>query len=229
MGLFADFLGTFASTFQIGKAGVRLKNNAATLEVKAADGTTDAAVTTSKLNVSGDEIVLNSDAAESEADWKVTLKRPATGMTADVAFTLPADDGTPGQVPQTDGSGNLSWVSAGSTADCMHINSTTIAYGDTSPVSLFTLPANAVVEKVKVIVDTAFNGTAPILSIGVSGTPSKYMGTTQNDLKGTAGDIYEVNPGTEVSVSTEDLIVTLAPDSASAGAVRVEVHYTTPA
>jgi len=183
MGLFADLVGTLSAIFQIGKGGVKLKNNSSALEVKAADGTTDAPVTTSKVNVSGDEFDLNSDAAGTGADWKYTLKRPATGMPAAVALTLPPDNGSPGQVVQTDGEGNLHFASAGTTADLVHINSTTIAYGDTSPVSMFTLPANAVIHKVKVIVDNPFDGTAPTLSVGIAGTVSKYMGTTQNDLR----------------------------------------------
>jgi hypothetical protein len=229
MGLFADLLGTLASTFQIGKSGVKLKNNAAELEVKAADGTTDAPVTASKVKVSGDEIVVNSDATEADADWKMTLKRPSTGMTANVVFTLPPTDGSPGQVPQTDGDGNLAWVSAGATEFLVHVDTTTLAHDDTSPQAMFTLPEDAIVVKAQVIVDTPFNGTAPTLSIGVSGTVSKYMATTQNDLKGAAGTIYEVCPGLEADESSENIIATYAADSSDAGSARILVHYTIPA
>ena len=229
MGLFADLLGTLASTFQIGKSGVKLKNNSAALEVKAADGTTDAPVTASKVSVSGDEVVLNSDATEASADWKMTLKRPATGMTANVSFTLPPDDGSPGQVPQTDGDSNLTWVDAGSTAALTHVDTTTLAYDDSSPKAMFTKPADSIITNIQVIIDTAFNGTAPTLSIGISGTVSKYMATTQNDLKGAAGTIFEVCPGLEAEAGAEDLIATYSADSSSAGSARILVFYATPA
>ena len=229
MSLFSDIIGTLSTTFQIGKGGVKLKNNAVTLEVKAVDGTTDAPITASKVNVSGDSIDINSDAAGSGADWKYTIQRPASGMGAAVTVTLPVDDGTSGQVLQTDGNGVLSWVSAGTTADLTHVNSTTLAFDSASPLALFTLPANAVVERIKVIIDTAFNGTAPTLSIGIAGTVSKYMATTQIDLKGTAKDVYETHPGEVASGGTEALIATYAADSSSAGSARIEVYYSTPA
>jgi len=231
MGLFADIIGTLSTTFQLGKAGVKLKNNAAALEVKAADGTTDAPVTASKVNVSGDELDLNSDAAGSGADWKMTIKRPATGMAADVIYTLPAAPGTTGQVLGFgDESGGLVPMSAGATADLVHTNDTTIAYGDSSPVAMFTKPAGVTTHKMQVIIDTPFSGGggAPTLSIGVAGAVSKYMATTQVDLKGAAGDIYEVNIETTAEAS-EDLIATLSADSATAGSVRALVFYSTPA
>ena len=41
----------------------------------------------------------------------VSLSAPASNPSSDVTFKLPQADGTAGQVLQTDGSGNLSWVS----------------------------------------------------------------------------------------------------------------------
>lgn len=228
MGLFADLLGTLSATFQIGKAGVKLKNNSAVLEVKAADGTTDAPVTASKINVSGDAIDLNSDAAGSAADWKYTLQRPASGMSEAVTLTLPVNNGTASQVLQTDGDGVLSWASAGVTDALDHVDTTTLAFDTSSPEALFTKPANALITKVQVIIDTPFNGTAPTLSIGIAGTVSKYMATTQVDLKGTATDVYEVCPGLPASAE-ESLIATYSADSSSAGSARILIYYTTPA
>jgi len=80
-----------------------------------------------------------------------------------------------------------------------------------------------------VVIDTPFDGTAPTMSIGVAGTASKYMASTQNNLKGTAADVYGSDPGlTAVSGSPEALIATLAPDSSSEGSVRVIVTYSIP-
>ena len=229
MGQYLDLKGTTNGSLQIEKAGVVLKNNAAKLEVFAADGTTPASITASAVNVTGNSVVVNSDAAEAAADWKYTLTRPAAGMTANVELVLPVDDGTASQVLATDGSGNLSWASAASTASCRKQDTTTLAFGDTSPLALFTLPANAIVNEVRAIIDTAFTGTAPTVSIGIAGTTSKYMGATQNNLKGTAKDIYIANPGEIAVGTTEALIATYAADSADAGSARIIIDYSVPA
>jgi hypothetical protein len=126
MGLFSDLFGTLKDTFQLGLGGVKLKNVSVGLVVKAVDGTTDAPVTASKVNISGDVLDINSDAAGAAADWKYTIQRPAAGMTADVALTLPVDDGSANQVLKTDGSGVLSWASAATTTHLMATNSTSM-------------------------------------------------------------------------------------------------------
>jgi len=108
-------------------------------------------------------------------------------------------------------------------------DTTNLAFGTGSPLTLFTLPINAVIHKCQVIIDTPFNGTAPTLSIGISGTTSKYMGATDNNLKGTAEDIYETTPGKTAMGGTEALIATYVPDSSGAGAARILIFYSVPA
>lgn len=227
MSLFSDLKGTSFGSFLLGLTGVRLKNSGGNLLVRNNADNADAEITSAKVNVSGNGITLNSDAAGSGNDWVFNLNR-STSQTQAVTLTLPVDDGSAGQVLQTDGDGVLSWASAGSTADLVHVNSTTLAFGDSSP-TLFTLPANAVIHKVRVIIDTAFDGTAPSLSVGITGSTSKYMATTQNDLKGTAEDIFESNPGKAPVGASESLLATYVPSSSSAGSARIEVHYSNPA
>lgn len=229
MGLFSDLWGTVKSTFQIGIGGVKLKNSSGNLEIRNSGDSADAAITASKLSVSGNDIDLNSDAAGAAADWKYTISVPSSGMTAAVALTLPVDDGSPNQVLKTDGSGALSWASAAATTDLVHVDTTTIEDDTASPVTMFTLPANAVVHQVEVVIDTAFDGSAPSMSVGIAGTTSKYMGATENNLKGTAKDRYMVNPGEPSVGTTEDLIATLNADGSSNGAARIQVYYSIPA
>lgn len=226
MGLFADLWGTVKGTFQIGIAGVKLKNNAADLEVMAADGTTPAGVTASKVSITGEVLEINSDASGAAADWKYTIQRPAAGMGAAVVLTLPVDNGSASQILQTDGDGVLSWASAGSTAACVKCDTTTVAYDTASPVAMLTLPANSIVHQVEVVIDTPFNGTAPVMSVGVAGTTSKFMGTTGVDLKGTAKDRYVSNPGE--AAGADEMIVTLVPSTADTGSVRVHVFHSVP-
>ena len=237
----SDLVATFKSYFRIGKTGPRLKNNGGALNVRDAGDTADAALTAAAGTFSGaltgtvlnttasaGTITLNSGAAGSGANWTYTIQRPTSGMTAAVTLTLPIDDGTAGQILSTDGNGVLSWVSAGSTSACLTVDTTSIAHNSSSTVSMFTLPANAVVEMVRVYVDTVFNATGPAnLTVGVSGTTSKYMGTGDLDL--TVAGVYEVVPSLTANGSTEALIVTFsAGTSGSAGAARVEVFYTIP-
>lgn len=108
-----DLAGTVNGFFRIGVTGVRLKNLAGNLGIRNAGDTADANLTAAKVSISGNVLELNSDAAASGADFMYSLTRPANGMTDAVNLTLPADDGTAGQVLQTDGIGNLSWVAAG--------------------------------------------------------------------------------------------------------------------
>lgn len=229
MSMWSDLVGTVSGYLRLGLTGVRLKNSSGNLAIRnAADGA-DAEVTASKVNVSGDVLDINSDAAATGADWKYTLQRPSSGMSAAVTLTLPVDDGSPSQVLSTDGSGVLSWVSASSTSQCATVDTTTVAFGASSPISAFTLPANAVVNNVEVIVDTAFNGTAPQLSVGINGTTAKYMGATANDLKATAGTRFISTPNEVAVGTTEAIIITYAADSSSAGSARVLVTYSVPA
>jgi hypothetical protein len=226
MGIWSDLIGTTKGYLRLGLTGVRLTNNAGNLEVKNAAGNADAAITASAINVSGNTVTINSDAAEATNDWKYTLSRPASGMSANVALTLPVDDGTPSQVLATDGSGVLSWISAASTALCDKVDTTELAFGSSATVALFSTGAADVINKIQVVVDTPFNGTTPTVSIGVAGTVSKYSAVTDVDLK-TAG-VYEVNPGLPAA-GNEALIATYAAETASAGAARILVFYAAPA
>lgn len=228
MGLFSDLFGTTKAYFKIGgTTGVRLKNNSANLVVRDTGDTADASLTASEVDISGNVLKINSDAAGSGADWLYTIQRPASGMTAAVTLTLPVDDGTASQVLQTDGNGVLSWVSAGTTALCDKIDTTSLAYNTSSPVTMFTTGAADIIDRIEVVVDTAFNGTST-MSVGVAGTTSKYMGTTDVDLTAAATTVFEVHPGLTAG-GAENLIITYSAGGASAGAARVLVHYATPA
>lgn len=191
---------------------INLKNSSGTLQLK---NKADSAF----ANVSVAGLLLNDSNGE-----KITITAPA--LSADYSLVLPADNGSPSQVLQTDGDGNLTWASAASTEACLKTDTTTLAFGDSSPVTLFTLPANAIVDKVQIIVDTAFNGTAPTLSIGIAGNTSKYVGTGDVDLKTT--NMYEVEPGLVPVGSTEALIATYSADSSSAGSARIIITYSIP-
>lgn len=227
MAIWIDNPGTSLSYFRVGLTGPRLKDVSGVLTVRNAGDSADAQLTVSKINISGDSFDLNSDAAGTGADWKITFARPTSGMTAHVNYTLPVDDGTPSQVLSTDGSGVLSWISASSTASCVKMKTTTLGFGSASPVTLMSTGAGDIIEKIQIIIDTAFNGT-PSVSIGISGTTSKYMPSTAVDLTQVATTIFEYHPGLAAQ-GAESLIATYAANSASAGSARIIIFYGTPA
>lgn len=228
MAKWSDLVGTLTGYIRLGLQGVRLKNSSGALVVRNTGDTADAAVTASTVSVSNDSITINSDAANSGADYALTIARPATGMTAGYTLTLPDTGGSPSQVLSRGSSaGTLVWTTLGGTADKISTDTTTIAFGTTSPLALFTLPANAVVQAVRVNIDTAFNGT-PSLSIGITGTTSKYLASTQVDLTAAATTVFEVYPGLPAVGTTEALIATYSAGSATAGAARIEVDYVVP-
>lgn len=219
--------GTVTSKFQLAAAagGVVLKDVTGNLVIRTTGDAAFASATASAFNATADAgLVLNSDAAGSGADWKLTVARPATGMTADWTLTLPVGAGSPGQVLATDGSGNTTWVSTTSGATDT-TDSTSFAFGSSSTVSMFTLPANSVILSVTVVVDTAFNGT-PSASIGISGAASKYMGAGDMNLTIAAG--WTVQPNLLPDASTEALEISYSAGGATVGAARVIVNYSIP-
>lgn len=224
---FSDLVGTTSATLQIGTANI-IKQITGGFAIRNVADSADGKIQASQMEASGDTgLIINYDAAESGADYKITINRPTSGMGASYTLTLPVDDGSPSQVLSTDGSGVLGWVSAASTAACISTKSTNLAFGTSSPLTLFTTPANTVIDKIQVIIDTQFNGT-PTLTVGVSGTTSKYMTATQNVLTAAAGTKYESNPALPAT-GGESLIATYSAGSASAGAARIIVHYSVPA
>lgn len=223
-----DLKGTSNPSLQIEKGGTKLKNNAQSLQVRNAADTADAELTSSKVNISGEDLVLNSDAAGTGNDWRMTIRRALTGMAAHLTWVFPASYGSAGQVLGTDGNGNITLVTIGGSADKVGVDTTTIAFNSTSPVTAFTLPANAVVSTVDVIIDTAFNGT-PSLSVGITGTTSKYMGSNEVDLKDSAGSRWTSTPNNAPVGTTESIIITYAAGGATAGSARVLVSYFIPA
>lgn len=244
MGMFKDLFGTVKSYFRIGLTGPRLKNNGGALNVRNAGDSADAAITAGAAtlsgaltatvaNLTGETVTINSDAAGAGADWAYALTRPTSGMTAAVTLTLPVDDGTNGQVLQTNGTGTLSWASAGSTADLDHYETTSLAFGSGATVSMFTLPAGAVISHIEIVIDTAFDGTGPTpsMSVGINGgSASKYVAATEVDLTMAAATVFDISPGLPAPGGTEALeIAFTAGGGASAGAARAIVHYANPA
>jgi hypothetical protein len=204
--------GTQVGKFVLGLTGVTLKNNSGNLDVRNNGDTAFASA-----NVAN--VALNT------ATNRITLAAPSA-LAANYSITLPLDDGSPGQVLSTDGSGNTTWVSAASTASSWKVDTTSFAFGSGATITAFTLPANAVVNTVTVIVDTAFDGTNPSLSVGNAGATSKYFASTDGLL--TVADRYDV-PYQGVALGTTDAIeISYSAGGSTVGAGRMLVTYANP-
>lgn len=225
MSKFSDLVGTVRGYLRLGLTGVRLKNETGNLRIRNSGDSADAEATASKINVTGKDIVIDVDGDA------LTLSGNGSQSGA-LQVVLPAAKGTDGQIlRQKAGTAagviELEWATAGDTSSAGKIDTTTIAFGASSPVTLFSTGAGDIIEKIQVIVDTPFNG-APSLSIGIAGSASKYMGATDLDLTAAATTVFEVTPGLTAQGS-EALIATYAAGGATAGSARVLVTFATPA
>ena len=208
----SDLVRTMASYFRIGT--FRLKDASGTLEVRNGVDDAYAPASASQINIQG---------ATSGA---VGLK--AADVAGAVTYTLPAADGSSGEALTTDAAGNLSWAPLATASGELKSHTEPIASGDgAGPVAIVTPPASAVIVKVIVDVDTAFDATTPSLSVGIAGTVSQYMAATDVDLA-TVGT-YEVQPMFQEDAEPDAIIATWAPGTGgTAGAAFVTVQYANP-
>lgn len=224
MSVWNDLFGTTAAYFRLGFTGVRLKNSGGNLVVRNAGDSADASVTASKLLNTGSDIDIGTTNV-------LTVSKNVAQVGA-VQVIWPAAKATDGQVlGQKAGTGagiiELEFVSAASTASADKVDTTGLVYNSSGTVAMFSTGAADIITRIQIIVDTAFNGTTPAVSIGISGTVSKYLASSQVDLA-TIG-VYEVTPGL-VAQGAEAMIATFtAGGGASTGAARILVYFSTPA
>lgn len=232
-GVFRNLLGTINTSFQFGLGGVKGKTVAGKFRARNPADNADAPVVGSIIAASGNDIVLNESATGTVADWLYTLRRPATGQSEARTVVFPPGNPAVGQALQvaaynsTTGVVTLDYLTIAAGTDKEVVDTTTIAFGSTSPVAMFSLPANAVVRLVTVIIDTAFNGS-PSLSVGVAGTTAKYLGSTDVDLTQGAGTSFEIGPNLNSVGAVEALIATYTAGGATVGSARILVQYVIP-
>lgn len=227
---FRDLVGVYSNKFKFGLQGLWLSVVSGKFRARNAADNADAPIVGSIIASSGDSLELNEDAAGSGADWKFTLQRPSSGMTQNLTLILPATvNAGDALVVQSFAAGVIQLASQAVAAgnDKVAEDTTSIAHNQGTTTSLFTLPANALIKEIRVIVDTQFNGT-PSLSVGIAGQTAKYMGATDNDLTAVAETSFAVTPNKTPVGTTEAIIATYSAGGASAGAARILVTYVIP-
>lgn len=225
-----DLLVTTTGKIMYGIGGAILKNISGVLAARNSADNADAILQASRFWANDDVgIVINADAAGTGSDRSLTLQRSGS-MTANVTLTLPPSGGTVGQylgVPSS--TGVLDWVTPPTLTAYIATDSTVINFNSSSPVALFTLPANARILAIEYYATTPYVGGTPTLSVGVTGNVASYAPTTAFDLKdaATAG-VYEYNPNNSVSGTTTALIATLTAGGATAGSGELVIYYANP-
>lgn len=225
-----DAIGTTLSSFVIGlgTTGVRLKNVSGGLVARDKADAADVPVTGSTLRASGNSIQLNSDAAGTGSDRTYDIVRPAT-QAANLQLLLP-DKGTDNFVLRQKAgtaAGVFELELANPVASSYIPDNTALVFGSTSPVTMFTLPANAKIQSIDVTIVTPFDG-APTASVGISGNTSKYVSATGIDLKESATSTFNITPGVTPSATAENLIITYSAGGATVGSADFLVTYTIP-
>lgn len=222
MAIFDDLRGTINNLFRVGFTGVNLKSTAGSLAIRNTADSADAPIVASKLSNTGNTLDIGTTNV-------LTVSRNAA-QSGSLTVIYPSAKATDGQVlaqkaGTTAGVIEFEFVSVGGSADKYTGDTTSLAFGSASPVTMFNLPANAVISHIVIYVDTVFNGT-PSLSIGIAGTPSKYVPSNMIDLS-TLG-LTRYYPELPPSASAEALIATYAANGATAGAARIIVSYVVP-
>jgi hypothetical protein len=212
MGIISDFIGTFSNYLKVGKGGIRLTNSSGVCNIENANGTAKANLGAHTINLHG-----------SNASFKTTLTS-ASGLSSDVNLVLPSSDGSPGQVFVTDGDGNISFADAVSNGEMCQEEAFTQA--TSSPVTIFTPPANAVITMVQIEVSSAATAGTPTVSVGISGDTDRDMDEEYSDLL--AVGVYEASPLTYVGATPAAIILTILPDSQTFSG-KVRVWYVVPA
>ncbi len=196
---------TLSSYFRFG--AVRLKDNSGVVQLRDATDSSFADGGVNKIRVYG-----------TNASNSVNLA-VAGGLGASLTLTLPSADGATGAALTTDGAGTLSFTSL----NAVGINVQTEAFTEatSSPLTIFTPPANATILRVIVKITAAAAGGSPTLDVGVSGTVGLYMANTDIDVS-TVGT-YTVEPNANVGGSPSAVILTIVPSAQTfTGAVYVE-------
>lgn len=212
----ADLIGTISDYFQLSLTGPRLKNNSGNLQIRNSGDTAYAEITADALSLAG----TNSGTTK--------LSVPADAV-AELVLPdgLPSTNDVLAAVSVAGSVVTLDWTPVSIASNQVLAQEEVVAYNASSPVAIFTPPANARILTVSVEVEATFDGAGANMSVGVAGSTSRYMGTTEIDL--TIAAIFEKRVNYEEDGTPDAIIVTFNPGSGgSQGSARVTITYANP-
>lgn len=136
-------------------------------------------------------------------------------------YPLPTTIGTEGQVLTVVG-GQMSW--SNSTDNDGIVGPLTYNFDHSSPITLFTAPANTLIADVIIEIVTPFSDPSATLSVGDAVNSGIIMAASEIDLGAAAGQIFRGSPG-YVYPSTTAVLLTLDPKTSTSGSFKVTLSY----
>lgn len=95
----------------------------------------------------------------------------------------------------------------------------------TSPLSIFTPPASAILTSISIVVDVAAGASTPTIQLGTAVTPDLYVASTEVDLLTTGTYIFY--PFVDVTGTPAEIVLTITPAGQTFSG-RVYVTYSNP-
>ena len=219
MRFLSDLAGTLLNSFRIGLN--RLISAAGVITARNKDDTEDVAVRAREFHIRD---------PNSGFVYRVTVPANSPAyLSGDLDFVLPPDNGSSNQALLTDGAGNTYWGSVATGSNAMKSQEEVITPASGTSTSVFIPPQGAIIHRVVVGVETAFDG-APTIQIGVTGQTARYMQSTQNELD-VISQIWENQPmykEDDATPSNREVLITFAAGGATVGSARVVVTYSNP-
>lgn len=97
------------------------------------------------------------------------------------------------------------------------------AYGDASPLPVFTLPVAALIVSASLSIRTAFDGAGASLQLGMQGQPGRLI--PSNDIAPDLEAQYETYPDLPLAAGTQILLTITPGTGATRGAGAVVIDY----
>lgn len=223
----SDLAGTILSYFRIGSHRLKsIPGSGEVLEVRDKADTEDRPILVR-------EVVIRDPA--SGFVYRVTVPETSPAyLTGDLTLALPPDAGSSAQALLTDGAGNTYWGTVATGANATKTQTETITFNDVGLYPIFTPPQGALIESVKIVVDTSFDGSDPTCSVGVAADEQRYLTIVQAELASAANTIFEVAPlyvDNDATPANREVVVRFTHTSSPAptqGSFRVIVTYSNP-
>jgi len=206
MGVWKNIVGLIGNTLQLNFTGPKVTGSS-----------TDTVTITDKDAAAGKLVVVTAtheNIIVSDGVDKTTTITMATGGDV-ITMVLPNNDGDAGNALTTDGAGNLSW----SDLDTINAKILTLNFDDAASQDFGAAASGRFIDRVVVKVTTAFDGTTPAVSIGITGTLEKYAAEAEIDL--TTLGTYSIDVANYESGSEQILASFTAGGGAAAGIAEI--------